>query len=242
MMKILVRPLTAWLVAGLFLTACGGGSTPPAPVAPPPPPLPPPPSSNATLADIGLSTGSLDQVFQSDIKGYTGTTSFLGTTTTLRATASDANASISINGAIPVIGSASESMALASGPNLATITVLAEDGVSGDSYTVDMSRADASGLAHVGYVKASNTDAGDRFGGALAVSGNTFAVAASTEDSAAAGINGDGADNSEADAGAVYVFHQDAAGTWSQEAYLKSSNASGGHAFGHAIALSGETV
>ncbi|MDH3440366.1 MAG: cadherin-like beta sandwich domain-containing protein, partial [Gammaproteobacteria bacterium] len=122
-MKSIARLITAWIFSGLVLAACGGGSTPPVPVVPPPPP-----SSNAALADLGLSTGSLDQVFQSDIKDYTGTTSFLGTTTILSATASDANASISINGADPVTGWASEGMVLAAGSNLVTITVMAEDG------------------------------------------------------------------------------------------------------------------
>jgi len=233
--------IAAWTLSGLVLVACGGSSAPPARLAPPPPP-PPPPSSNATLADLGLSTGSLDQLFQGDVKDYTATTSFLGSTTTLNAIASDASASISINGASPVLGFASESMALTNGSNLVTVTVVAEDGVTGDSYTVDMSRADATGLAHTGYVKASNTDAGDRFGGAIAISGNTFAVAASMEDSEAAGVNGDETGNGEADSGAVYIFHRDAAGTWSQEAYLKASNANGGDRFGAAIAMSGDTV
>ena len=58
------------------------------------------------------------------------------------------------------------------------------------------------------YVKASNTDAIDVFGQSVALSGdgNTLAVGADHEDSAATGVNGDQADNSASDAGAVYVF------------------------------------
>ena len=82
------------------------------------------------------------------------------------------------------------------------------------------------------YIKASNTGEagtadtfgeGDQFGFSLAVSadGNTLAVGALTEDSAAAGINGNQADNSAQSAGAVYVFARTGT-TWSQQAYVKS--------------------
>ena len=49
---------------------------------------------------------------------------------------------------------------------------------------------------------------GDQFGFSVALSGdgNTLAVGATTEDSAATGINGNQADDSAQSAGAVYVF------------------------------------
>jgi hypothetical protein len=58
------------------------------------------------------------------------------------------------------------------------------------------------------YVKASNTGANDSFGwsAALSADGSTLAVGATTEGSAALGINGNQADNSASNAGAVYVF------------------------------------
>ena len=60
----------------------------------------------------------------------------------------------------------------------------------------------------IAYVKASNADAGDEFGGALALSrdGRTMAIGARAEDSGAKGINGNQNDNSVRDSGAVYVF------------------------------------
>ena len=66
----------------------------------------------------------------------------------------------------------------------------------------------ASGWKQVGYLKASNPGEGDQFGYAIALSGdgNTLAVGAEMEGSAAAGINGNQADNSADAAGAVYVF------------------------------------
>jgi trimeric autotransporter adhesin len=58
------------------------------------------------------------------------------------------------------------------------------------------------------YVKGANTDAGDEFGSAVALStdGRMMVVGAHSEDSAAKGINGNQADNSAADSGAAYVF------------------------------------
>jgi trimeric autotransporter adhesin len=81
----------------------------------------------------------------------------------------------------------------------------------------------------VGYVKASNTGAGDGFGYAVAVSGDgkTLAVGAPFEDSAAAGVNGDQNDNSARDIDAVYVFIRNRAGNWIQQAYLKAADLPG---------------
>jgi hypothetical protein len=83
------------------------------------------------------------------------------------------------------------------------------------------------------YVKASNTGTADAFGGAVALSadGSTLAVGALREDSAATGIGGDQADNSAADAGAAYVFTRSGA-TWSQQSYVKASNAGADDFFG----------
>ena len=57
-------------------------------------------------------------------------------------------------------------------------------------------------------VKASNPDENDQFGVPLAVSGtgNTFAISARVERSAASGINGEQSDNSLLAAGAVYLY------------------------------------
>jgi hypothetical protein len=58
------------------------------------------------------------------------------------------------------------------------------------------------------YVKASNTDQFDEFAASVAISddGRTLALGARTEAGAAGGINGNQADNSAPEAGAVYVF------------------------------------
>ena len=62
--------------------------------------------------------------------------------------------------------------------------------------------------AQKAYVKATNNEAFDEFGSSVALSrdGRTLAVGARGEDSSAKGINGNQADNSMKEAGAVYVF------------------------------------
>lgn len=90
------------------------------------------------------------------------------------------------------------------------------------------------------YVKASNTGEGDRFGTSVALSadGDRLVVGAPGEGSAAAGVDGDQADNSLGSGGAAYVFVRDV--TWTQQAYIKASNPTGGSAFGSSITLSAD--
>ena len=92
------------------------------------------------------------------------------------------------------------------------------------------------------YVKASNTDADDYFGYSVALSGDgsTLAAGASSEASSATGIGGNQANNSATEAGAVYVFVRDGNNNWSQQAYVKASNAGAGDMFGNSVALSGD--
>ena len=104
--------------------------------------------------------------------------------------------------------------------------------------------------AQQAYVKASNPGQSDKFGFVVSVSqdGNTLAVAAPGEASAAKGINGDQNDNSIPEAGAVYIFTR-AGSAWSQQAYLKASNTgepgvgdqfADGDRFGFSIGLSAD--
>jgi len=93
--------------------------------------------------------------------------------------------------------------------------------------------------AQEAYLKASNTDAYDSFGFSLAISANgtTLAVTATREDSSARGISGNQANNDAEDSGAAYVFNR-AGGKWTQQAYVKASNADAGDQFGWSVALS----
>ncbi|MGQ9425629.1 hypothetical protein ACXYTJ_08170 [Gilvimarinus sp. F26214L] len=93
------------------------------------------------------------------------------------------------------------------------------------------------------YIKASNTDAEDKFGTsvALADDGLTLAVGAPRESSRATDINGDETDNDGSDyAGAVYVFSRtDAEESFEQQAYIKPDT-TGFAYFGQAVALSSD--
>lgn len=89
------------------------------------------------------------------------------------------------------------------------------------------------------YVKASNSGTNDYFGWSLAISGNTAIVGAYGESSAAMGVNGNQSDDSALLAGAAYVFTRSGA-NWTQQAYLKASNAEAGDTFGWCVGISGD--
>jgi hypothetical protein len=113
---------------------------------------------------------------------------------------------------------------------------------SGAVYVFDH---DGTDWLQTAYVKASNTDAFDAFGGtrgnqlSLSGDGNTFAVGAYNEQSNAAGVNGDQNNNSADRTGAAYVFRFD--GTeWFQWAYIKASNSLDVYRFGYKVELSSD--
>jgi uncharacterized protein (TIGR02145 family) len=100
------------------------------------------------------------------------------------------------------------------------------------------------------YLKPSTPQSGAEFGHyvALSADGNTLAASAHWEASNATGINGNQADESIPQAGAVYVFAR-AGAAWTQQAYLKASNTGEagtadtfgeGDQFGWSLALSSD--
>ena len=122
-------------------------------------------------------------------------------------------------------------------------------GVNGDQAS---NAAETSGAAYVfaragtvwtqqAYIKASNTGVGDDFGLSVTLSGDTLAVGAPNEDSAAAGINGSQNNEGTPEAGAVYVFTRTGA-AWMQQAYIKASNTATSDLFGTTVALSRDTL
>ncbi len=146
------------------------------------------------------------------------------------------------------------SVALSADGNTLAVGAVGEDsnalGIDGDQTNGD---ALGSGAVYVyvyvreglwqqqAYIKASNTGAGDDFGASVALSanGNTLAVGAVGEDSAATGINGDEDDNSAEYAGAVYMFSRDN-NVWAQHVYVKASNNEEEDGFGSAVTLSAD--
>jgi formylglycine-generating enzyme required for sulfatase activity/pimeloyl-ACP methyl ester carboxylesterase len=82
-------------------------------------------------------------------------------------------------------------------------------------------------------LRANNPDYGDNFGASVAVSGDTAVVGAPYED---------GPGNSDLSAGAAYVFIRGSGGAWSQQAYLRASNAEAEDLFGSEVAISNNDI
>lgn len=89
------------------------------------------------------------------------------------------------------------------------------------------------------FIKASNSDSGDSFGTSVAIYGDTLAVSAPDESSDASTINGSQDSNAAPNSGAVYVFQRSGT-TWTQQAYLKASNAERNDRFGNSLSLFGD--
>jgi hypothetical protein len=151
-------------------------------------------------------------------------------------------------------------VALSADGNTLAVGALGEDsagtGINADPHNNDAAESGAiyvftrTGEAWIqqAYIKASNSEAGDRFGSALAINadGTMLAAAAISEDSSATGINGDQSNNSAAGTGsqyagtgAVYVF-ANTNGQWRQDTYVKPSNTDADDMFGSALAISAD--
>ena len=123
-------------------------------------------------------------------------------------------------------------------------------GVDGDPFNtlaplagaVFIFRRDDTTWAEEAYIKASNTDANDRFGSVVSLNavGDTLAVGAPAERSAAQGIDGDQFDDSQLRTGAAYVFARIDDETWTQQAYIKASNSAESDQFGFDLDLSAD--
>ena len=112
-----------------------------------------------------------------------------------------------------------------------------EDGGAGAVYIYER---DGGGWMQTAYLKASNGESNDSFGTSVAICGDTLIAGAwreaGDETSTAASPN-----NRAPFAGAAYIFKRNAADrTWSEQAYLKASNAEAEDQFGVAVAISGD--
>jgi len=198
--------------------------------------------SDASLSDLTLSAGALDQAFQSGQYSYTATVSYTVTSTVVTPTTSDANATVTVDGTAVNSGSASGSISLIEGDNTITVVVTAEDGTTTQPYTVTVTRQTAQNFAQQAYIKASNTGAGDQFGYSVALSVDTLVVGAFNEDGDATSTGVSGTDNNNRNnAGAAYVFVRNG-GVWTQQAYLKASNPTQSAWFGHSVTVEGDTI
>ncbi len=149
-----------------------------------------------------------------------------------------AGSTITIGGGPATAGTPTAPISLNLGLTPIAITVTAPGGAQ-RTYTLNVTRASA--VLQQAYAKASNTGASNYFGTSVALSGDTLAVGAYLEESAATGVGGNQADNSAAGSGAVYIFTRTGT-TWAQQAYLKASNTAAYDFFGIQLALSGDTL
>jgi len=140
---------------------------------------------------------------------------------------------VSISGKTYVVGASSED-----GDGSADTDNSASNAGAAYVFTCDVGQT-----VQQAYLKASNTEAGDDFGYSVAISGDTIVVGARFEDSGANVVNGVESDNSASGAGAAYVFVREPfTGTWTQQAYLKASNAEAGDQFGSSVGIFGDTI
>jgi hypothetical protein len=186
------------------------------------------------LIGLSLSSGILSPSFSGSVLAYSARVGIGAQTISLTPTAV-AGVSITIEGDAVASGAIWQSGVLGFGANPIVI-VVRRNGHPSRSYTLTVTRG-----YQQGYLKASNTGAGDYFGQQLAIDGDTLVVGTINEDSNATTVNGNQADNSEADSGAVYVFVR-TGDVWAQQAHLKASNAAAGDYFGSSLSISGNTI
>jgi trimeric autotransporter adhesin len=93
------------------------------------------------------------------------------------------------------------------------------------------------------YIKGSNNEYEDRFGTSVALTsdGNAIAIGSPSEDSSAAGIEGNETLEDASGSGAAYIYRRSGT-TWSQQAYVKASNTGADDAFGASVALSSDAA
>ncbi|NOT25065.1 MAG: hypothetical protein HOP16_03080 [Acidobacteria bacterium] len=143
---------------------------------------------------------------------------------------------LSADGTTLALGSADEDC-LATGVNPPGCTDDRESDTSAGAVSVFV--REGTTWTQQGYLKASNTGAGDWFGLRVALSGdgNALAVSAIYEAGAGRGTGSRQDDDTAPESGAVYFFTR-SDGAWKQEAYIKASNADEFDQFGGALAMS----
>jgi len=101
-------------------------------------------SANASLSGLTVSNGTLSPLFASGIANYTANVANGVTAITVTPTTAASAATITVNGVTGTSGSPSQSLPLAIGPNIITITITAQDGVTTQTYTLVVTRAASS--------------------------------------------------------------------------------------------------
>ena len=103
-----------------------------------------PVSTVATLINLVPSAGTLDPAFVSTTTSYVDSVSNTTRQITLTPTVTDSTATVTVNGKPVVSGTPSDQIPLVVGSNIITTIVTAQDGVTTDTYTVNVVRAPSS--------------------------------------------------------------------------------------------------
>lgn len=142
--------------------------------------------------------------------------------------------SASIGGQPVVIGQASAPFALGAGQT--TVIVDVAKGPLSNRYELVFDRG-ATPITEALYGRASNAEAEDSFGLAVAASGDFVAIGAPAED----GSTAEGNDNKALAAGAVYAFRRSGA-TWTQTQMFRGSVVDAYRNFGTALSMDGDVL
>jgi hypothetical protein len=95
-------------------------------------------STNANLANLVLSAGTLSPAFASGTTSYSANVVSNNNTITVTPTVADATATVKVNGVTVASGTASSPITLNTGGNVITTVVTAQDGVTTKTYTVNV--------------------------------------------------------------------------------------------------------
>jgi len=98
------------------------------------------PSTNANLASLKISNGTLSPVFTAANTSYTAVVANIVTAITLTPATGDATATLKVNGTTVASGTATASIPLNLGPNTITTMVTAQDGITTKTYTLTVTR------------------------------------------------------------------------------------------------------
>lgn len=105
------------------------------------------PSSNANLANIAISSGTLNPSFVTGTTNYSASVSYATKSITLTPTVADVTATVTVNGASVASSSASAGIPLNVGPNTITTLITAADGTTIGTYTIVVTRLASSNAA-----------------------------------------------------------------------------------------------
>ncbi len=195
--------------------------------------------SSVNLSDLQVSYGALNPVFFSGQLSYSLDAPFLISSIMITPTAEDGNAVITIDNSAVASGQASAAFALAEGNgNNFSIKVTAANGLSSQTYMLNINRETASNFAEQAYIK-SSTERTEDFGGSNQSENNGFRGIAIDGDTLVVSTPLDTYPDVVTVLGGVHIFVRDN-GVWNLQQRISSTETS--DAYGTAIALSGDTL